>query len=198
MLRGERSPQTRAMHDRNAAHATLIAAVSSLTAFDETEAAHLIDILAWLNATTDVYRRAKPATPDRHLAVYCVPVDLAGRRVFLGHHRSAQRWLPPGGHVDLHESPRSTAVRECEEELGVTPRLFGDAPLLASVETTTGADVHTDVTLWFAFDAAAHAPMSLAADEFDAQRWVAFDDVHSLDTNPNLARFLAKLSQLQA
>jgi 8-oxo-dGTP diphosphatase len=174
-------------------HSAIVSTLSSLTAFDDIEAAHLAEILAWLQSTADIYRRAKPSTPDRHLAVYCVPVDINERKVFLGHHLGARRWLPPGGHVDTGEHPRNAAIRECGEELGVVPDLYRDSPILVSVETTLGADSHTDVTLWFAFDCSTTVPLSLTETEFNEQRWVLFDDVAGLDTNPNLNRFLAKL-----
>lgn len=184
--------------DYRAARDAIVAAVAALSAFDDVEATHLREIVAWLRSTADVWRRAKPATPERHLAVYCVPVDLAAGRVFLGHHLGARRWLPPGGHVDVGEQPFDAALRECREELSVVPALYRDAPIFASVETTVGCDVHTDVTLWFVFDGSAHGPLSLAESEFDDQRWVSFADVHRLDAQPNLGRFIAKLRHLSA
>lgn len=32
------------------------------------------------------------------------------------------RWNFPGGHIDKGESPKEAAVRECEEEAGITPK----------------------------------------------------------------------------
>lgn len=43
--------------------------------------------------------------------------------------------IPPGGHVDRDELPHETAIRECREEMGLTPTIIpADEPL----ETETG------------------------------------------------------------
>lgn len=36
--------------------------------------------------------------------------------------------LPPGGHVERDELPHRTAIREVEEEIGLTPTLLAEAP----------------------------------------------------------------------
>ncbi|MBI4276598.1 NUDIX domain-containing protein [Candidatus Uhrbacteria bacterium] len=53
--------------------------------------------------------------------------DDAGR-VLLCHRRDFDLWNPPGGKVEVHESPWDTVVREVKEEVGVSvaiERLFG-------------------------------------------------------------------------
>jgi ADP-ribose pyrophosphatase YjhB (NUDIX family) len=46
-------------------------------------------------------------------------------RVLLLFHPKLSRWLPPGGHVEPNELPDDAAVREVEEETGVSVRLVG-------------------------------------------------------------------------
>jgi ADP-ribose pyrophosphatase YjhB (NUDIX family) len=46
-------------------------------------------------------------------------------RVLLLFHPKLSRWLPPGGHVEPNELPDDAAVREVEEETGVSVRLIG-------------------------------------------------------------------------
>lgn len=36
--------------------------------------------------------------------------------------------VPPGGHVERDELPHETALREVEEEIGLTPRLLSERP----------------------------------------------------------------------
>lgn len=41
------------------------------------------------------------------------------QKVLLIFHRKLQKWLPPGGHVELNETPPEAARREVLEEVGV-------------------------------------------------------------------------------
>ncbi|MDT8437925.1 MAG: NUDIX hydrolase [Wenzhouxiangellaceae bacterium] len=47
-------------------------------------------------------------------------VDPAGERVLLTHHRKLDRWLQPGGHSDGDPDTLAVALREAEEETGLT------------------------------------------------------------------------------
>lgn len=56
-------------------------------------------------------------------------VDRAGRRVLLTHHRKLGRWLQLGGHADGDRDLAAVALKEAEEESGLTglsvePELF--------------------------------------------------------------------------
>lgn len=45
--------------------------------------------------------------------------------VLLHRHKKLQRWLPPGGHIELNELPDEAAIRETLEETGVRISLIG-------------------------------------------------------------------------
>ncbi|MET0937321.1 MAG: NUDIX hydrolase [Luteibacter sp.] len=47
-------------------------------------------------------------------------VSADGERVLLMHHRKLQRWLQPGGHADGEADLANVALREAEEESGLT------------------------------------------------------------------------------
>ena len=89
--------------------------VASIRPFDELEKIHQADALAWIDSGVPLCRTAKPATPPKHLVSYFAVVD--GHDILLVDHKSAQLWLPPGGHVEPGEHPRETVVRELFEEL---------------------------------------------------------------------------------
>jgi 8-oxo-dGTP diphosphatase len=93
--------------------------VERIRPFDEVERQHRDDALRWLESTDDVFRRAKPATPDRHLVSYVILADRANGSTLLVDHINAGLWLPPGGHVEPDKHPGETARREAKEELGV-------------------------------------------------------------------------------
>ncbi|GGL54949.1 NUDIX domain-containing protein [Planomonospora parontospora] len=107
--------------------------------------------------------------------------------------------LWPGGHADDQEDPRASAVRELAEELRIAPGFhpaFGDVPCFLTVTQTRGVDSHTDVTLWFAFQANRDAVIVPDEREFAQVRWVPIDGRQGWPHgvfDPGLERFLDKL-----
>ena len=77
--------------------------VSAIEAGDDLEADHRADVLSWLATSDDIFRRVKPATPDKHLVSYVCLVDPDDGSTLLVDHINAGLWLPPGGHVELDE-----------------------------------------------------------------------------------------------
>lgn len=146
--------------------------VSKVTPFDDLEAEHQLEILRWLESTDDVYRRAKPATPNRHLVAY-IPVVADGSSLLVSH-INAGRWLPPGGHVEPDENPVEAARREAHEELGVEARFVEHPPRPAFVTVTVTGGIdggHTDVSLWFPLLGRRDMDLSSDPNEFTATRW---------------------------
>ena len=71
------------------------------------------------------FARSQPEACERHLAVghftgsaWLVSAD--GERVLLTHHRKLYRWLQSGGHADGDSDLARVALREAEEESGLT------------------------------------------------------------------------------
>lgn len=179
--------------------------VSAIEPWDDHEARQRADVLDWLAAEDDVFRRARPATPPKHLVSYAVVVDGVRRSMLLVEHRDAGLHLPAGGHVDPGEAPSDAALREAAEELGVAASFLpslGARPLMVSQTKTVGVSAgHTDVSLWYVLNGDAEATMKVDVREFAGWRWWTFDEVLAADPSsldPHLGRFTAKLADHMA
>jgi 8-oxo-dGTP diphosphatase len=165
---------------------------AAIQPFDALEEIHRNDALAWIDSGASLFRIAKPATPPKHLVSYFAVVD--GREILLVDHKSAQLWLPPGGHVEQEEHPRETVKRELLEELGFAAGHDIAEPLMVTCTTTVGlTSGHIDVSLWYVVSAAHNQQIIFDDEEFASVKWFPYSDVPLLRSDPHLARFLAKL-----
>jgi 8-oxo-dGTP diphosphatase len=166
--------------------------VASIQPFDEQEAIHRAETLAWIDSGAPLFRTTKPAIPAKHLVSYFAVVD--GDHILLVDHRNAQLWLPPGGHVEEGEHPRETVVRELFEELGLVPGHDITEPLMVTCTTTVGfTGGHVDVSLWYVVTADRNQGIRFDRQEFAGIQWFQCSDVPLHRSDPHLARFVAKL-----
>jgi 8-oxo-dGTP pyrophosphatase MutT (NUDIX family) len=68
-----------------------------------------------------------------HLTGSAFIVDRDQQNLLLIHHRTLDRWLQPGGHLEAGETPIEGVLREAQEEVGIDPAevqlLSSDSPL---------------------------------------------------------------------
>ncbi len=57
-----------------------------------------------------------------HFGSMFIPYDKKNKKIFLVHHKKANSWIFPGGHMEYGELPKDTAIREITEELGVNKK----------------------------------------------------------------------------
>ena len=170
--------------------------MASIAPHDASEAAHIADALAWVDAGAELFRIAKPSTPPKHLVTYFAVVE--DGHILLVDHKNAQLWLPPGGHVEPHEHPRNTVAREMREELGFAPAHEIQAPLMVTCSTTVGLTAgHVDVSLWYVVHAPRGQKINFDETEFNSVKWFAFGQVPMHRSDPHLGRFIAKLNSIQ-
>jgi 8-oxo-dGTP diphosphatase len=178
----------------------LLDAIESIDSCDDTEREHVRDTVQWIHSGVPIYRIAKPDNPPKHLVVYFVVLDLVARSILLVNHRSAQKWLPTGGHVELNEDPIETVKREMLEELGVPARFSrytNHTPLFLTTTQTVGLTAgHTDVTLWYVLEASIADSFAFDKNEFSEIRWFAFEEILDREIaifDPHMQRFVRKL-----
>lgn len=169
------------------------AEIESILPLDATEATHRADALTWIASGAELCRLAKPATPPKHLVSYFAVVD--GESILLVDHKNAQLWLPSGGHVEPGEHPRETVARELFEELGFHASHEIGPPLMITASETVGLTAgHTDVSLWYVVRWERGQALQYDEGEFNGVQWFAFPEIPYDRGDPNLRRFVQKLS----
>lgn len=166
--------------------------VERIEPLDALEQAHKIDVLAWIDSGAEICRIARPAIPPKHLISYFALVD--GNHILLVDHINAELWLPTGGHVEVGEHPRTTALREAKEELSLDGEFFIDHPLFLTITETVGKTAgHTDVSIWYVLRGNRSANLEFDASEFHSVRWFHKSEVPLDRTDMHMERFLKKL-----
>lgn len=171
--------------------------LSRIAPFDGKEEEHLQFTRKWIDSGAQIFRVAKPATPDPHLVAYFLLLDPIQKKVLLVDHKKAGLWLPSGGHVELGELPRETVQREALEELGTQADFLLDPPFFLTVTQTVGQTAgHTDVSMWYLLKGSASEEYIFDREEFTQIRWFSVADVPYERSDPHMQRCLAKLKSL--
>lgn len=51
-----------------------------------------------------------------------------GGKVLMVHHNGFDKWTPPGGHIEIGETPDTCLIREFKEETGLTVEIISAQP----------------------------------------------------------------------
>lgn len=119
-------------------------------------------------------------------------------------HKRMDITIPPGGHVDRGELPHEAAIRECEEEIGLTPTILRDdgdridepycrqppqprRQLLYDVNVHDGAVGHRHVDHIY-YATVPSRDVDPAAGEADAEAWAWYTpaDLRRGDVDPDV------------
>lgn len=142
-------------------------------------------------------RLTREENPVSHFCVYFLPVNPVTKQVFLVHHKKANQWLSPGGHLDIGERPEETVNREIEEELGV-PHFFKTTPqpfLFSIVDIVSDRQTcKTHHDLWYVLETDGH-DFRVDPEEFHETRWLTFAEARALVTDPSNIVALAKIEK---
>lgn len=97
--------------------------------------------------------------------------------------RMAGKWALPGGYCDREHSPAETAVKEAEEEVGITPRLDRQFYTYGSVERDPGP---MNVTVVYLAYPTADEPVA-NPEEVLATQWVDEAEARAMDAAGEIA-----------
>jgi len=117
--------------------------------------------------------------------------------VLLIRHRRLATWLPVGGEIEPGETPHQAAIRELQEETGLSGRFPSGLGVDGTPPGLIGYEEHQagskGLHMNFAFVADVPGREVHACDEFDAVRWVGRADLEGLEC-PRNVRELAALA----
>lgn len=162
---------------------------------DEAERRHQLAVIDWLSApsTDDPFDRS--VFDPGHATGSCMVLASDGRAALI-FHRNLKLWVQPGGHAEPGESdPLAVAVREAEEELGITlsgaqigPELFDlDAHRIAA-RGKAPAHTHFDFRSLVVVDPVELAPATDAAEA----RWMTRSQIAAIGVDAGVRRMADK------
>ena len=121
-------------------------------------------------------------------------------KVLLVHHTKLGRWLQPGGHADEDEHALTVALREAEEETGltaftlITPSIFDIDIHVIPARNNFPEHLHYDVRFLLQ---ASENDLLMISDESSDMRWFPLNELAALTENaPSIMRMVHKTGNL--
>jgi 8-oxo-dGTP pyrophosphatase MutT (NUDIX family) len=174
----------------------LLADLRAHPASDGREAAMRDRIVAFIERHDDAFERTQLAG---HVTASAWIVDPARTHALLLHHRTLDRWLQPGGHVDGDPDVRAAAMREAREETGLRRlRFASDAVYDLDVHPipARGAEpAHEHFDVRFALEADPREPLR-GNGESHSVRWVPLGELDAYAIDDSVRRLAAKVTTL--
>ncbi len=116
-----------------------------------------------------------PEQQEKHAKVGVSVLVMNGDRVLLEkrqHTHGEGTWGPPSGHIDFGELPEETAVRETQEETGVT---ISDVKFRVITSDVFEAEQKHYITVWFEAKYVSGEPKAQAPEEESEVGWFTWD-----------------------
>lgn len=129
-------------------------------------------------------------------------VDEQLEYVLLTHHAKLNKWLQPGGHADGDEDVRRVAMREANEETGLTQINFLQTAVfdldIHPIPERKDFPAHDHYDVRFIVQASRNEPLLITEESHDLQ-WIHVSKVPTLtEMNPSILRMLEKTTLLKS
>lgn len=111
-----------------------------------------------------------------HVTASSIVLDGEGQTA-LHLHKRLGLWLQPGGHIDAGEWPADAALREANEELGISVRHPVEGPRMVHLDVHDGGRGHLHLDLRYLLLAAEGANFAPGEGESQDVRWVPVADI---------------------
>lgn len=173
----------------------LLSKLTQHSPLDQTEADMLADIIRFVNTHEDCFERSQLLG---HITGSAWIIDLDGSHTLLTHHRKLDRWLQLGGHSDGDPDTLAVALREGQEESGlstlnpVSEAIFDVDVHLIPARKKEPAHYHYDVR--FLLQADRHTPLVISAESKELT-WIPLAQAESLAPDDSIRRMIKKTLQ---
>ncbi|WP_339607228.1 NUDIX hydrolase [uncultured Roseivirga sp.] len=119
--------------------------------------------------------------------------------ILLLHHAKLNKWLQPGGHADGDENVRAVALKEAEEETGISDFVFASNQIfdldIHTIPERKGVPEHEHYDVRFLLVAPERAVPQLNHESNDL-KWIHFSNLkEKISHEPSLVRMYAKTKQ---
>ena len=151
--------------------------------------------LAFVLGHPDFYKRSQLSG---HVTASAWVVDERGSFVLLNHHRSLDRWMQLGGHIEADRDIRSAALREASEESGLKsirlarPEVFDID--IHTIPTSSKAPEHQHYDIRFLITADRSEPITISS-ESKSLVWVPLDEVSKYTSERSVLRMVEKTAR---
>ncbi len=154
--------------------------IESYIPFDEEEGKIKEYLLKWIDTFNDVLTRENEFG---HFASSAFVVNKEKTKMLVVYHNIYDAWIFPSGHADGEEDLLSVAIREVEEETGLTPKILDESifaisasPIIGHVKRAKYVPAHTHLDVVYLLEADDKSPLVFRTDESKGVKWITFDE----------------------
>lgn len=130
---------------------------------------------------------------SKHFCVFFLPYNKKQNMIYLGHHKKADDWIPPGGHIEEGELPLDSATREFYEELRVEKDKRDFHPFDISIKHIKSKTCKTHYDMWYLVDSEI-IDFDYDKREYHDADWFNLEDgISKIAKNPEFVSVIKKL-----
>jgi 8-oxo-dGTP pyrophosphatase MutT (NUDIX family) len=170
----------------------LLSLLQQHTPADPTERAMTQATIEFVRTHPDCFDRA---LSSGHVTGSAWIVSPDGQQVLLIHHRKLDRWLQPGGHADGDPDVAAVALREAQEETGLTSLRLASSPIfdvdIHEIPTRKDVLAHLHYDIRFLLEADPLEPFG-DSEEIENIQWFSLKNAELVADSESIVRMIRK------